>query len=130
MSVRKITFLKLNNVNVCIHDFQYMTLDKITQQLLQLQLKYSIDQLETILYRYVRIRIANKLRPIRIANKSDEKREFDILSYQDQSILFFAFQSSRKFHVTEKQYDDFLFDIVEFVIIIQSIHDVVIKINA
>ena len=67
---------------------------------------------------------------MRIANENDKKNEFIEFSNQNENFLLFDFHVSKKFRMIRRQYRHFLINIIEFIILIQSIHEISIKINS
>ena len=130
MNVKKITFLKFNNVNMCIHDSQHMTFDEITQQFFQLQFEYLL--INSKRFSIDSSKFASRLSFSQFELQIKMMKNVNLMYFRIKikTFCFLFFNHRKESHVIEEQHDDFLFNIFEFVIVIQSIHDVVIKINA
>ena len=130
MSMRQISLLKLNDINMSFRLSQHMSLCKISNQLFKFQLKHSSTKIKAILNRYFKEQITSELRSIKITRKCNEKIKLFKLAYQCQSILLFNLHKSRRIDVIEEQNDNFLLYIFELTFVIQSIHDTHVEINS
>ena len=128
--MRQISLLKLNDINMSFRLSQHMSLCKISNQLFKLQLKHSSTKIKAILNKYFKKQVASELRSIKITRKCNEEIKLFELAYQCQSILLFNFYESRFIDVIEKKNDDFFLYIFELALVIQSIHDIHVKINS
>ena len=104
--------------------------NKIAQKFFEFQLKHFNHQVETIHDINVVKQISLKFLSMWIANKSDEKNEFIEFSNQSENVLLFDFHVSRKFNMIRRQYRHLLINIIEFIVLIQSIHQISIKFNS
>ena len=113
-----------------VYHFYDMTFDKIAQKFFEFQLKHFNYQIETIDDINVWKKISFEFHSTWIANENDEKNEFIEFSNQNENVLLFDFHVSRKFRMIWRQYRHFLINIIEFIILIQSIHQISIKFNS
>ena len=130
MSMRQISFLKLDNVGVRVYYLHDMTFDKIAQKLSEFQLKHSSHQVGAIDDINVWKKISFEFQSVWIAGESDEKDEFIELSNQSESVLLFGFHVSRGFRMTRRQYRHFLINIVELITLTQPVHEIPIEISS
>ena len=69
--MKKISFLKFNNICMSFYLLKHMTFSQISQQFL---LKHTNDQIRLIFSRYTRRKISFEFRSIEIANKNKKER--------------------------------------------------------
>ena len=121
--MKKISFLKFNDVDMSFRLSQYVSFNEILKQLFQFQLKYSSAQIRTILDKYFEKQIFNELKSIKITRECNKEIEFVVMTHHNQNVLFFDFHELRLFDVIEEQNNDFLVYVFELVLIAQSIHE-------
>ena len=128
--MKKIAFLKLNDVKVSLDFFQHMSINEISKKLFQLQLKHSSNEIKSIFNRYFSKQVAFEFKSFEIACESYEKRRFFKSTYQDQSVLFFDFHITRIVCKTKKKYARFDVDINQLGAFINAIHKILIAISS
>ena len=130
MSVWQISFLKFDYVDVRVYYSHDMTFNKIAQKLSEFQLKHLSHQVETIHDINDFREISLEFFSVWIADENDKKDEFIELSNQSESVLLFDFHVSREFHMIWRQYRYLLINIIELIILIQSIYQISIEISS
>ena len=113
-----------------VYYFHNMTFDKIAKKFLEFQLKHFNHHIQTIDDINVWKNVSFELLLMWIANENDEKDKFIEFSNQNENVLFFDFHVSKKFNMIRRQYRYLLINIIEFIFLIDSIHELSIKIDS
>ena len=81
--MKKIAFLKFNDIKVSFDFSQHMSISEISKKLFQLQLKHSSNEIKSIFNRYFNKQVAFEFKSFEIACENYEKRRFFKSTYQN-----------------------------------------------
>ena len=100
--MKKISFLKLDDIYMSLYLFKYITFNQISKQFLQFQLKQTNDQIRSIFNRYIRKKIFFEFKSIEIADEDKKERRLFKTFYQSESVLLSSLYVSRTFYIEDR----------------------------